>query len=104
MYTAQFYRTSESYAVKSRRPVDNKFLDIYTTRTATARVDVWTSKDIMYRLILSEASHLKPPAGGKLPWEELECSRTTACGRDLHFCAIWEAEEPGQCSALAHPA
>lgn len=64
---------------------------MHIARSATAMVDAWTSRDIMYSLIFSEASHLKPPAGGKLPHEELERSRTPVWDRDLNFCKNWEA-------------
>lgn len=67
-------------------------------------VDKWTSKVTTQSLILSEASRLKLPAGGKILRDEMERSRTTPWGRDLHFCENWEAEEPGQCSALVRPA
>lgn len=35
------------YMDKSFRAVETKFLDIYISRSATAMVDVWTSKDTM---------------------------------------------------------
>lgn len=60
------------YADKSWRWVENKFLDIYVARSATAMADMWTRKDITYSLIFSEASHLKPPTGAQLPREESE--------------------------------
>lgn len=80
------------YMDKSCRPVENKFLDTYFSRSATAILDVWTSKDPMYSLIFFEESHLEPTA--KLPHAALQRSRTTACGETC-FHKHWETEVPG---------
>lgn len=82
-----------SYADKSWRSAENRFLDIYVARSATTMVGKWTRKVATQSLIFSEASHLKLPAGGKMSHVETERSRTTLWGRDLHFHQNWEAEE-----------